>query len=356
MNDKTKILILSLLLITLASCFNNKSKGNIEITDMLGRKVFVPEKIEKIICLRASALRLVSYIDGVERIVGVEEIEINTKRPYSFAFPQLKKKPSVGPAMGGDLELITIQNPDLIFITCSSVEDANKLSEKTGIPVVAIEYGDLQNEKTTFYKALQLIGKILNKGKRAEEIINFVENNISELKNLTKDCSPKTAYIGGVAYSGSHGIVSTEPFYPPFAFVNAKNVAGNLSSEIINPVKGTMIDKEILYQWNPEYIFLDLSGLDLCKTDLKENGSLEKLDAIKEENIYSVYPYNSYSINYELVLINSWIIGKVLYPEKFKEINIEEKAKEILTLFLGKDIFPEIKKLHGNYGQIDVDK
>jgi hypothetical protein len=46
----------------------------------------------------------------------------------------------------------------------------------------------------------------------------------------------------------------------------------------------------------------------------------------------SVYYYNT---NIELALLNAYFVGKSLYPDRFKDINMEEKAGEIMKTFLG---------------------
>ena len=60
--------------------------------------------------------------------------------------------------MGGDAELIMAVQPDVIFMSSTTAGDADDLQRRTGIPVVALEYGDLGAKRPIFYASLRGIG------------------------------------------------------------------------------------------------------------------------------------------------------------------------------------------------------
>ncbi|MBN2522884.1 MAG: iron ABC transporter substrate-binding protein [Bacteroidales bacterium] len=327
------------------------------VKDMLGREVKVPENIERIVGLRAGALRLLVYMDGADKVVGIEEAEKRGVRPYTIAHPELMELPLIGPSMGGDAELILKAQPDVIFITYTTKGDADDLQKKTHIPVVAIECPELGTARDTLYDSFRLIGKILHKEKRADSLISYIENSIDDL-NIRSTGFPvekkPSVYIGGVPYSGAHGICSTQPFYPPFLFLHANNVASEIDRRLVSHVKGTYIDKEKLISWNPDVLFIDASGLSLVKQDLAKNSPLNSsLKAIQNNAVHILLPYNNYAINYELVLINAWYTGKVLYPSGFANVKISQKANEILEVFLGKSIYKEINIISPGLQPVD---
>lgn len=323
------------------------------IIDMLGREVMVPKEINNIVGLRAGALRLLVYMDATEMISGIEEAEIRSTSPYILAHPELLKLPLVGPSMGGDAELILKASPDVIFISYTTVGDADALEKKTGIPVIAIECPEFATQKDKLFASLRLMGSVLNKKSRADSLVNFINASIDALDSRTrgiKDDKKPSVYIGGVSYSGAYGISSTHPYFPPFIFINAKNVASAIDERLISHVKGTFIDKEKLMVWDPDVLFIDVSGLHLVKNDIAAGTALfNSLKAIKNNNIYTLLPYNNYAINYELVLANAWYCGKILYPGEFSDIDINNKTIEILTFFLGKNIYDRIVKKSGSF-------
>ena len=60
--------------------------------------------------------------------------------------------------------------------------------------------------------------------------------------------------------------------------------------------------------------------------------------------IHTVLPYNFYSRNYGSILADAFYIGKVLYPDKFKDIDPQNKADEIFTFLLGKPVYQIMAK------------
>ena len=103
---------------------NNKK----EIVDMLGRTVSMPEKVERVVGVEAGALRLIVYLNASELVVGIEDTELDAMNPYNLAHPELVNLPVIGPMHGGDAELITAQQPDVIFWTYTTVDDADELA------------------------------------------------------------------------------------------------------------------------------------------------------------------------------------------------------------------------------------
>ena len=328
------------------SCNNRQYKQTGDtrtFTDMLGRQVQLPDTLNRIVGVRASALRMLLYMDAADKIAGIEDIEHRNDRPYILAHPGLLKLPTIGPMMGGDAELILKARPEAIFMTYATIEDADRLQTQTGIPVVAIDATEFAIARDTLYSTFKLMGKILHKQNRVDSLIKYINKNIAELDQRTKDIAEKqkpSVYIGGVPYSGAHGITSTQPYYPPFMFLNANNVATEVRDERYSHVRGTYIDKEQLMLWNPDYLFIDNSGLFLTRKDLVSGNSLQQsLDAVQNEKTYVVMPYNNYATNYGLVLANAWYIGKILYPKKFADICINEKTDEISRMFLGTALY-----------------
>jgi iron complex transport system substrate-binding protein len=158
----------------------------------------------------------------------------------------------------------------------------------------------------------------------------------------------KNVYVGGVSSAGAHGIISTEPAYAPFLWVNANNVAAGMGADHAD------IAKEALVDWDPEYIFIDTGTLQLGNEgaigELKTDSSLTGLSAVKNGNVYGVIPYNFYSTNYESVLANAYFVGKVLYPDRFEDIDPEAKADEIYTFFVGKPVFSDLNGQYNDTG------
>jgi len=333
-----------------------------QITDAAGRTIVIPDKINHIICSGSGCLRLVSYLGAQNLVVGVDDIEArNNKfdaRPYSFANPQFKSLPVFGGFRGRDVpeKILSLPIlPQVIFKTYgASGYDPVKLTKKTEIPVITLEYGDLASNRQDFYKALTILGQALDRQDRAKELISFFDSQINELENRTKDIPDvqrKTCFVGGIAFKGPHGFQSTEPQYPPFGFINAKNIAKPLDNE--KKLRQSNFSKEKILAINPEILFLDLSTLQMGEDqgglfELKNDPVYQGLTAVENNNVFGVLPYNWYTQNFGSILADAWYIGKIIYPEQFSDIVPEKKADEIYTFLLSKPMFQQMNKSFKN--------
>jgi len=336
------------------------------IRDGFSREVTIPLPPEKIVCSGAGCLRYAVYLGGQDLVVGVDDIEKKNQaiegRPYALAHgAQFKDLPLIGEYRGkDDPEKIILIQPDVIFKAsttgqppATSAADAEKLQEKTGIPVIAFPYGSLRDEKEKgeMFDALRIMGNAIGKDARAEEIITYIDATMADLERRTADIpesQQKNVYIGGVSSAGAHGIISTEPAYPPFLWVHAKNMAAGMGTAHAD------IAKEALIAWDPEVIFIDVGTLQLENKgaigELESDPALKGLDAVKNDRIYGLLPYNFYSTNYETVLANAYFVGKILYPDRFADIEPARKADEIYTFFLGKPVFSQLNSQYENLG------
>ncbi len=346
--------------------FASGKAATLAVKDGFGRDVTVPVPLERVVCSGSGGLRYLVYMQAQDLAVGVDDIEKKEQaiegRPYALAWgSQFKVLPLIGEYRGkDDPEKIIALSPEAVFKTGStgtayatSAADADKLQEKTGIPVVAFPYGSLRNdaEKAEMYAGLRVMGKALGKEGRAEEIIAYIEATMKDLESRTAGIAAserKTAYVGGVSSAGAHGVISTEPAYPPFLWVNARNVAAGMGTAHAD------IAKEALVEWDPEFIFVDVGTLQLdtqgAVGELKSDPALRGLSAVKEGRVYGVLPYNFYNTNYESVFADAYFVGKILYPDRFADIDPAQKADEIYTFFVGKPVFSQMNSQYGGFG------
>ncbi|CCO22937.1 iron ABC transporter substrate-binding protein [Maridesulfovibrio hydrothermalis] len=348
-------LYFSFLSLLLALCISLPAlAGTRTIVDMAGRTVTVPDKVDKVICSGPGSLRYLTYLQGQNLVVGVDSIEHRVTRfdarPYAIANQQFKKMPLIGEFRGHDnpeLILSLEPQPQVIFKTYKDMGyDPDELQAKTGIPVVCLSYASLTAQRETIYKSLKLMAEIIGKSERATAVCNFMEEKITDLQKRTADVAQadrKTCYVGGIAKKGPHGLQSTEPAYPPFAFINANNVACPPKGEG-KPLQHANVSKEQIVAWNPEILFVDISTCQLGEKagavyEIKTDPAYLSLDAVVNDQVFTVLPYNWYSRNYGSIIADAYYIGTVLYPEQFKDVNPKAEADEIYSFMVGKPVF-----------------
>ncbi|ADL12326.1 iron ABC transporter substrate-binding protein [Acetohalobium arabaticum] len=356
----------SLLVVTVVSmsvliggCADNQAQQTVEkteITDLSDRKVEIPRQVDRIVALGSGALRQIVYLGAADKVVGVEEIEHRKDNyaPYNLAHQEFRDLPTVGPNHGGDAELIAAQAPDVIFFKGDPGE-AKDLQQKTGIPVINLAVGDFPRRDEVLYQSWRLIGKILDREERVEELIQYMEDSIADLKERTvgiSDQQKPEVYAGGITHRGGHGIAGAKEPFPPFQFVQAKNVAGELGHKEVTSV---MVSREKILDWNPEIIFINSANEKLVKGDLQKHSEYKSLTAIEEDKVYGVLPYSYYHRNFGSILANSYYIGKILYPDRFSDIDPAAKADEIYKEFIGKAVYDQMEEKVGGFKRVKLD-
>lgn len=77
------------------------------------------------------------------------------------------------------------------------------------------------------------------------------------------------------------------------------------------------------------------------------------IEVLISKKVYTLFPNNFYRTNLEIMIANAYFIGKIVYPQNFKDIDIRKKAKEIFEKFIGRDIYDELKSGFKGYGKVE---
>jgi iron complex transport system substrate-binding protein len=327
------------------------------VVDSAGRSVTIPDRVSRLICSGAGSLRLLTYLQAQEHVIAVDDIEVKRQkfdaRPYALANPRFRTLPVFGEFRGFDRpeRILSLQpQPEVILkavVTGTGIDPA-ELQDKTGIPVVVIDFGDLGDQRDRLYGSLRLIGDIVDRKERAEALIAYFESRISDLERRTRaraTTSPPSAYVGGVAFKGPHGFQATEPGYPPFGFVGVRNLAhwGGATRNVAH----ADVAKEAIVAWDPDFLFLDLATLQLgtgkgAMAELRTDPAYRSLTAVAKRRVFGLLPYNWYSQNFESILANAYFIGKIVHPDGFADIDPAVEADRIFEFFVASPVFKQM--------------
>lgn len=342
----------------------------VAVTDLLGREVNVPVRPERVVCVGAGALRLYCYLGDMQKLVGVEDVDkegtgVGTTlslRPYQMVNADLLNTlPSCGmggPTGSADAEKILSCNPDLIFSLYTSDASAmDELQQKTGVPVVTLSYGKTEAFDQNVMASFRLMGKILGREERAEQIVSYVDGIVSELGALSDQIAQKdkpSVYLGCQSNYGTHGIESSSANYSIFNVSGIRNVLDE------NGYQGYQksVDLEQLLVMNPDKIVLDAGGLSILKSQYAEKERAEVFNAMKAFQTGEVYlqmPYNAYYTNLEIAYCNAYFDACIAYSEQMKHFDVIAKSREIMTFFLGTDCYDALaQKMFGGFQKLDL--
>ncbi len=367
MKKRNLALILIVLLLGVAAlggCASQESSTpeaqQITVTDTLGREVAVTTPVDAVVAVGPGSLRLYCYVNGMDKVVGVENFEKkdSTGRPYMLAYPDLANLPVIGsggPSSTPDAEQIVVVQPDVIFADGSlDKAAADILQDKTGVPVVVLNYGDLGTFNESVYASINMIGEVMGMEQKALEVVDYIKACQQDLEDRVKDIAEEnkpTVYVGGLGMRGTHGIQSTQAQFPLFTIVGARNVVDETGE-----TGSLMIDPEKLIEWDPDKIFIDGSGYSLVVQDYEKNPTFyQTLSAYQNGEIYGQLPFNYYATNIDTALADAYYIGKVTYSEQYQDIDPEKKADEIYTFLLGKPVYEQMKADFGGFKKLNLE-
>lgn len=343
----------------------------LQVKDALGQELRLNDKVERVLCSGPGCLRYLVYLQAQDLAVGVDDMEKSRtmfeSRPYFLAHPELSDKPLFGEFRGHDNpELIVSLNPapQVIFKTYSTMgHDPGELQEKTGIPVVVLNYGHLVLGRKDMEESLMIMGRMVGREQRARDVIDFFNDTIADLQKRTSDIPEDqrpSCYVGGIAHKGPHGMTSTEPAYPPFYFVNAKNIAADPEAGE-KQLQQVTFSRENLIAADPDHIFIDLSTIQggsevSALYQLRNEACYQALSALRGGRVYGLLPYNWYTQNHGSILADAYFVGKILYPDRFSDIDPAQKADEIYSFLVGKPIFGKMKESFADlaFTRIDI--
>jgi iron complex transport system substrate-binding protein len=311
---------------------NGQEAGNgadgqmITITDMAGRSLEVPAKIDKIYGTDPIASILVYTVDP-EKMAGWN-YKLNDLEK-ELILPEYHDLTVFGMGDNVNLEAIIKAAPQICLQVGSlgdaEIANADKLQGQLGIPVVMLD-GDLAK----IPEALQFLGKTIGLEARTEDLSAYAQKLLDMAQSLKPaESEQATVYFGNGAQS-----LETAPPGSPAAAVLTTVKADNVA-KVESDGARIQITMEQLLAWDPEYIFVsgepkeNLSGPQAAQA-IMNNPDYSTLQAVKAKNVYGI-PKSPFTWMGRPMGINQLIglawVGNVLYPEHFAyDLNDEVKT------------------------------
>ena len=296
------------------------------VVDQDDRTVSLYRPVERIVSIYPAATRIILSLDGCNRLVAVSSTTIDRgfTRLSVNAYPEIMKLPSTGSHKTPNAEQVALLKPD-VFFSCSTTR-GTPIHEKTGIPDVEMRMDC--NLASGCFEAYRLAGKVIEKEERAEELVSFNEEKIAELTEVTSQIpeneKPKVHLAFWSKLTRSPG-----SYYPV-------DLAGGIN--VISSDSSVTVSKEQVIDWNPDFILIHGGSKThrLSIEDILLDPDLQTVNAVKNK---SVYYTKGHSIQWDSAtgLTEAFYMAKLFHPEKFNDLDMEEKGNEILKKIYGAD-------------------
>ena len=307
------------------------------LTDQCDREVTFYRPVERVVSSFPSLTRAIVEVDGVDRLVGVSSY-IATRGASMLAvhvYPELTELPGVNSYRDPNLEQMLSLKPDVVFSSSSSPPQTCLIQTNTGIPTIGFSTSYPYEGEGGAFDGYRLIGKVLGKEERVEELISCVDEEFDKVRGVTSEI-PDSERVSVYFCSGStitkgRANIDFEPI----------EIAGGIDvtkGSEYGSGRAVSITKEQLIKWNPDIILVHSSSKShgVSIEDVLTDSDLQSINAVKNGTVY--YAQTGY-IGLVIAISTTQVpyMAKLFYPEKFEDLDVEESGNRILEKYYGVD-------------------
>lgn len=352
-------------LLAAATLMGSISSWAATVTDIAGRSVEVPAKVDRILLGEGRLFYAVSLLEGkkpFDRIVGWQgdfrKLNPQTYSVYQAKFPEIDKIPLIGNTTADSVspEKVLTLNPDVAIFGLSGHGPGRdsqlvKQLEKAGVPVVFVDFRTSPLKNTL--PSMRLLGKVLHREQQAENYINFYQDNVRLVTDVTSkipDNQKPSVFIElkaatsddccGTAGNGNMG-----------DFIDL--AGGNNIAKGLLPGALGQINLEKVLSANPDvYIASGAKAPDAKDPGIKlgakvteqqardslnsamQRTGISTLKAVQDGNSHAIW-HSYYNSPYNVLAVQAF--AKWIYPEKFASLDPKKTMDSMYQQFLAVD-------------------
>lgn len=300
---------------------------------MVGRSVTIPSEVQKVVATSPPMTTMV-YMLAPDKLAGLNFQWSDTEKKY--VDDKYQNLPVVGGWFGrqdGSYEEIISVAPGIVIEGAMGdvdLDTVNERQEKFGdIPVVGVTDN---SDITQITSSIEFMGKLLGEEDKANKLIDFTNKYLDKANTVSSsisDSEKKKVYYA----EGTEGL-QTDP-------------SGSLHSQLIDIVGGENVADvavqngtgqievsiEQVIKWNPSVVITtDSTFYSKVYNDTK----WANIDAVKNKQVYlspqSPFKWFDRPPGANIIIGIPWT-AKVIYPEKYSDIDLKKTTKEFYKEF-----------------------
>ncbi|NVN89086.1 MAG: ABC transporter substrate-binding protein [Desulfuromonadales bacterium] len=326
--------LIALLLVSLCSSAYSRT-----ITDMSGRKVSIPDRIEKAVALSPPATYML-YTIAPEMLAGLNFPLQGDEKIYTVE--RFKKIPVFGGLVGEgrtlNLEVLLKIKPDVAFLweRSNSFNAINseyeRVLRKLGIPAVFMRMDTIQD----YPAALLFMGDVLNRRDRANQLNRYAVGVLQRVERalaaLPADRKVSVYYAEGLDGLATEGEGSMHTELIPLS--GGRNVCRLKPTSLMGQEK---ISMEQLLLYDPDVILVKEK---ICFQRIQKDARWKLVRAVRNKRVYLIphVPFNWFDRppSYMRLLGIQWL-ANLLHPDRYPKDMVKE-TKAFYRLFIGRTL------------------
>lgn len=359
--------IIRLLVAVLAWALAGAALAGVQVTDLAGRTLEVPEQVRRIVLGESRYLPALAILEGdrvTARLVAMlpdfELTDPGGYRQYLERFPELARIPRVGHASADSFSVETViaLAPDLAIFSLEGHGPAAhnraliERLERAGVTVVFVDFRQQPLENTP--RSMALLGQVLGRSDRAEAFNSFYRQALAEVTGvvaeLPDDQRPRVFLHSRVGRHDSCCETMADGMMGHFI-----EAAGgrNLARERLPGVSGT-INLEYLLSAPPDrYVATAIGSVDhressqqqpyvvmgagISETAARESlaravqrPGLAALPAIRQQRVFALW-HHFYNTPLNVVAVQA--LAKWLHPERLAHLDPRDTLATLYRRF-----------------------
>lgn len=311
------------------SSTNSDTKDGVRtITDTKGNEVQIPEKIDKVATTIGAFAQITNMVGGTDKLVAsISKLSDMYHTVWPNANPNNNDASNVESIIDSGAQVV--YGPNIDDQQAQQLKDA-------GIAVVTVDSFSNADE---LKKSITLIAEILgdDSPEKAKAFNNFFDNTINYVQDMTRDLKDdEKVKVLNLRYSGDNYTTVNNADISSFYVECAGGIVS--SSDYTGADQGTamVVSTEQILKWNPDVIFTMGQG---ARDQIKKDPTLASVSAVQNDKVYTepsgTYPWSVRSAEGALMPL---FLAKIMYPDTFSDLNLNDKIKEFYKDFYDYDL------------------
>jgi iron complex transport system substrate-binding protein len=310
------------------------------ITDMLGRRVEVPDPLTRV-ALLGGPTGQVAYILGARSQLCAVTKSLKSSELVYLMDPSVKDLVAPRSTSGQiNVEELIVADPELVI---AGDFDGSIVEKKTRIPVAYLK-SDMNQSYDMLKEEIRFYGRAFDKLARAEKYIQYLQKTVDLVRSRTKDIPKnkrKTVFNG---YSTNHLVtLGGDTFMQQrMELAGCRNAAESILTTGIKEGLHTglaEISMEKVLDWNPDILVIDFG----TPAELYGNPKWKSITAVKNKMVFQ-QPVGMFIWDRptaESAVLHPLWLAKIAYPDRLADVDMVQEIKRFYREIMAFNISDE---------------